>query len=150
MATGAAATHPSGSRFRRAAGGSRSSTRTAPPRSTPFRARPARCSRRWWKRGAGAASAASSRTAPPPPRTTPTFPAATASASPSRSALDRLRERLQHGDPREFLVVRRDHVPRRGLRGRALDHVVHRQLVLRPLLAVAPVLGRDLVALVRR
>src|SRR5437868_7943707 len=65
-----------------------------------------------------------------------------------QARLDALAQALQRPDAREELAVGGDHVPRRGVRGRALDHVVHRALVLRPLLAVAPVLGRDLEALV--
>src|SRR5512140_1549543 len=87
-------------------------------------------------------------------RITPTSSAATASAwkSPRRSELrfDALAEALEGLDAREELVVRGDDGPRRVVGRGALDHVVHRALVRRPLLAVAPVLVRDLEALVGR
>src|SRR5450631_276644 len=71
-----------------------------------------------------------------------------AGRSGSEPRLDALAEHLERLDAREELIVGGDHVPRGEIRGRAVDHVVHRALVLRPLLAVAPVLVGDLEALV--
>src|SRR5258706_1078307 len=92
--------------------------------------------------------------------TTPTCSAATASASrcagtpglPDRlqRRLDALAQALERLDAREVLVVGGDDVPRSRVGGGALDHVVHGARVIRPLLAVAPVLGGDLEALVGR
>src|SRR6476659_978200 len=67
----------------------------------------------------------------------------------SELRLDPVAQPLQRLDAREELVVGGDHVPRRGIGRGALDHVVHRARVGGPLLAVAPVLGGDLEALVR-
>src|SRR6185312_16804696 len=69
---------------------------------------------------------------------------------PSQGLLDRLAEALDRLDAREALVVGSDDVPRGMVRGGSIDHVVHRPVVLRPLAAVAPVLARDLEALVGR
>ena len=67
--------------------------------------------------------------------------------------LKRLLQTLVHGiehlDSGEVLVVRFDERPRREVRARALDHLVHRARVVVPAFAVAPVLLGELPALER-
>ena len=64
--------------------------------------------------------------------------------APLQLCLDRLAHRLDHGEPRVVLVVAGDDVPGRPGRVGALQHLVDRLLVLRPLLPVAPVLVGEL------
>src|SRR5580704_7946492 len=65
----------------------------------------------------------------------------------SEDLLDRAAQGLEDLHACPPLVVRLDEVPGRELGARAIDHVAHRALVSRPLLAVAPVLLGDLEAL---
>src|SRR4051794_26543649 len=61
--------------------------------------------------------------------------------------LEPFRKCLQHFDARVLLVVGSHERPWRFTRAGALEHVVRRLCVGRPLRAVAIVFGRDLVAL---
>ena len=66
----------------------------------------------------------------------------------SQCPLHRLARGLQHLQPREVLVVALDERPWRGACAGALDHLVDGALVVGPLRPVAPVLVRQLPALV--
>src|SRR5512145_2714230 len=72
------------------------------------------------------------------------------SAFTSQALLEGLARGAKDLDPREVLVVARDERPRGPERARAGHHLVHRLLVLVPLLPVAPVIVTELPALVRR
>src|SRR5262245_22404467 len=64
--------------------------------------------------------------------------------------LEPLDDGLEDLEAGKRLVVGFDQRPGRDLGARAIDEVAHRRLVRVPLLAIAPVVGRDLEALERR